>query len=230
MRVLNLRWGPTHIIITANIIMYIITSVAGGNFIQTELSPTYIYLAQFNYLIHNFGWQTVNGVSIPCPALWQLFTSMFVHANLVHIFGNMFFLLIFGYRAEVLFRSREYYFIYFASGLLGNVLSLFLMPDYTIVTAPGGRVYYELTSSVGASGAIFGVFGANVIFIRRAIGQSIIGALMYAFFLLMMNVGPGVNVFAHLGGLVAGLLIGYWLAKRRMRIVHTYSYSFSVNH
>jgi len=176
----------------------------------------YIYLAQFNYLIQNFGWQTVNGVSLPCPALWQLFTSMFVHANLVHIFGNMFFLLIFGYRAEVLFRSREYYFIYFASGLFGNVLSLFLMPDYTI--------------SVGASGAIFGVFGASVIFIRRAIGQSIIGALIYAFFLFMMNVGPGVNIFAHLGGLVAGLLIGYWLAKRRMRIVHTYSYSFSVNH
>ncbi|RLI42388.1 rhomboid family intramembrane serine protease [Candidatus Bathyarchaeota archaeon] len=216
MRVLNLRWGPTHIIIAANIIIYIVTSVAGGNFIQTEFSPMYIYLAQFNYLIQNFGWQTVNGVSLPCPALWQLFTSMFVHANLVHIFGNMFFLLIFGYRAEVLFRSREYYFIYFASGLFGNVLSLFLMPDYTI--------------SVGASGAIFGVFGASVIFIRRAIGQSIIGALIYAFFLFMMNVGPGVNIFAHLGGLVAGLLIGYWLAKRRMRIVHTYSYSFSVNH
>ena len=221
MRALNLRWGPTHIIIAANIIMYIVTSVAGGNFIQTEFSPTYIYLAQFNYLIHNFGWQTVNGVSMPCPALWQLFTSMFVHANLVHIFGNMFFLLIFGYRAEVLFRSREYYFIYFASGLLGNVLSLFLIPDFTDGVP---------MSSVGASGAIFGVFGASVIFIRRAVGQSIIGALMYAFFLLMMNVGPGVNVFAHLGGLVAGLLIGYWLAKRRMRIVHTYSYSFSVNH
>ena len=229
MRALNLRWGPTHIIIAANIIMYIVTSVAGGNFIQTEFSPTYIYLAQFNAFIHSYGWQKVNvltstsafTVSVPCPALWQLFTSMFVHANIMHIFGNMFFLLIFGYRAEVLFRSREYYFIYFASGLLGNVLSLFLIPDFTDGVP---------MSSVGASGAIFGVFGASVIFIRRAIGQSIIGALMYAFFLLMMNVGPGVNVFAHLGGLVAGLLIGYWLAKRRMRIVHTYSYSFSVNH
>jgi rhomboid protease GluP len=224
-----MRWGPTHIIIAANVIMYIVTSVAGGNFFETNtFSPVYFYLAQFNVFIHNSGWQTVAithrgvlefTVSIPCPALWQLFTGMFVHANLVHIFGNMFFLLIFGYRAEALFSSKEYYSIYFASGLLGNVLSLFFIPDLTASGYP--------MSSVGASGAIFGVFGASVIYVRRAVGQSIMGALMYAFFLLMMNFGPGVNVFAHFGGLVAGLLIGYALASRRkLRAVYEYNYSY----
>jgi rhomboid protease GluP len=222
------KWGPTHVIIAANIVIYVVTSVAGGNFIETNVSPAYFYLAQFNLFIHNSGWQTVvitnRGaveftVSIPCPALWQLFTGMFVHANLMHIFGNMFFLLIFGYRAEALFKSKEYYLIYFASGLLGNVLSLFFIPDLTASGYP--------MSSVGASGAIFGVFGASVIYARRAVGQSIIGALMYAFFLLMMNMGPGVNVFAHLGGLVAGLLIGYVLAAtRKTGRVYEYEYSY----
>ncbi|MCD6445797.1 rhomboid family intramembrane serine protease [Candidatus Bathyarchaeota archaeon] len=225
MKTYIMRWRPTHILIAANIIMYIITSIAGGNIITTNISPVYLYTAQFNYLIHKVGWQTINGISIPCPALWQLFTAIFVHANLLHLFGNMFFLLIFGYRAEVLFHSREYYLIYFTSGLLGNVLSLFLIPDYTVKIFLGERVY-ELTSSVGASGAIFGLFGASVIFIRRAVGQSIVGALIYAFFLLMMNIGPGVNVFAHFGGLVAGLLIGYWLAKRRIKAVYSYTYSY----
>ena len=222
-----MRWRPTHILIAANIIMYIITSIAGGNAVTTDISPIYLYTAQFNYLIHRVGWETINVVkgrtivsstSIPCPAVWQLFTAIFVHANLLHLFGNMFFLLIFGYRAEVLFRSREYYLIYFASGLMGNILSLFLIPDL---------VNGIPTSSVGASGAIFGIFGASVIYIRRAINQSIIGALIYAFFLLWLNFGQGVNIFAHLGGLVAGLLIGYWLAsKRRVRVVYSYTYSY----
>lgn len=217
-----MKWGLTHIVIAVNIIMYVVTSVAGGNFIETNVSPVYVYLAQFNYLIHSYGWQTFRSatftMSIPCPALWQLFTAMFVHANLLHIFGNMFFLLIFGYRAEALFTSKEYYLIYFVSGLLGNVLSLFFIPDFTAFGQP--------MSSVGASGAIFGVFGASIIYIRRAAGQSIIGALLYAFFLLMMNAGPTVNIFAHLGGLVAGLLIGYLLARRRLRIAYRYEYSF----
>lgn len=219
-----MKWGPTNILIAANIIMYVVTSVAGGNFIETGISRVYLYLGQFNYLIHNYGWRTVNSVSIPCPALWQLFTAMFVHANIPHIFGNMFFLLIFGYRAEALFTSKEYYLIYFASGLLGNILSLFFIPGYALIIVEGQYIR-ELTSSVGASGAIFGVFGASVIYIRRAVGQSIIGALLYAFFLFAMNVSPGVNVFAHLGGLVAGLLIGYVLArKRKFQAVYKYTH------
>jgi rhomboid protease GluP len=69
--------------------------------------------------------------------------------------------------------------------------------------------------SVGASGAIFGMIGAVAVYARRAIGQSILSALMYVFFLFLINLGPNVNYFAHLGGLAVGLLIGYELATRR---------------
>ncbi|KPV64421.1 MAG: Rhomboid family protein [Candidatus Bathyarchaeota archaeon BA2] len=179
--------------ITANLVVYAYTSVVGGNFIET--SPEVLRrLGQFNLYVMN-GWY------------WQLLTSMFVHVNIIHLFGNMFFLLIFGLRAEELFSPEEFFFIYFMSGLSGNLLTLLLM--------------HPLTVSAGASGAIFGTFGACVIYLRKAFGQSIMGALMYSFFLLMITTGRGVNILAHFGGLVAGLMIGYALAKSRKIIIET---------
>lgn len=112
----------------------------------------------------------------------------------------MLFLLIFGLRGEEMFSLPEYLGIYLIGGLAGNVLSLALGPNLL---------------SVGASGAIFSLFGAIVVFNRRSVRQSILGALVYAFFLLFISAGPGVNDFAHFGGLGFGLLVGYWLATRR---------------
>jgi rhomboid protease GluP len=101
-----------------------------------------------------------------------------------------------------MFDTEQYLLIYFLSGLAGNLLTLVYGPDMI---------------SVGASGAIFGIFGAVTIYMRRSIGQSIIGALLFAFFLLLINSGPEVNILAHVGGLFAGLLIGYVLGTQRQR-------------
>ena len=59
------------------------------------------------------------------------------------------------------------------------------------------------------------VAGAGLIYMRKTFGQSIAGALLYAFLLLMLSTGKGVNIVAHFGGLAAGLIIGYALAKSR---------------
>jgi rhomboid protease GluP len=200
------KYMPTYILIALNIIVYICTSIIGGDFITTG-DRAIFWFGQVNYLVIYYGWY------------WQLFTSMFVHASIVHLFGNMLFLLIFGLRAEEMFSIQEYLLTYFLSGLAGNLLSLgfgpFSAPEVPFV-------------SVGASGAIFGVFGACIIYVRRAVGQSIMTALMYAFFLFMMNIGPNVNFLAHLGGLVVGLCIGYVLgASRRHAVKHAYSYRYS---
>jgi len=81
--------------------------------------------------------------------------------------------------------------------------------------------------SAGASGAIFGLFGACTIYIRRSVGQSVISALLYSFFLLMISGSQNVNYLAHLGGLVVGLLIGYALATtHKLRTVFEYNYSY----
>ncbi|RJS81014.1 rhomboid family intramembrane serine protease [Candidatus Bathyarchaeota archaeon] len=193
------KYMPTYILIALNLAVYVYTSIIGNNFIETSDSVIRVY-GQVNALVYE-------------GAYWQLFTAMFIHADLLHLFGNMLFLLIFGLRAEELFSTPEYFLIYLLSGLTGNLLTLLLGPQLV---------------SVGASGAIFGMFGAVAIYVRRAIGQSILSALMYAFFLLMISWGPNVNFLAHLGGLVAGLLIGYLLAvKRKFKVVYAYEYRYS---
>ena len=71
------------------------------------------------------------------------------------------------------------------------------------------------------------MFGAVTIHARRTVGQSIVGALIYAFFLLFISAAPGVNILAHLGGLAMGLLIGYLLALRRKPTTkYAISYSY----
>ena len=194
------KFKPTYILIALNIAVYIYTSVEGGNFLDTDFTMIYTY-GQVNAFVFQ-------------GAYWQLLTSMFIHANIAHIAGNMLFLLIFGLRSEEMFSLPEYLAIYFIGGLTGNLLSL-LLPDII---------------SVGASGAIFALFGAATIYARRSVSQSIIGALIYAFFLLFLSSGPGVNAFAHIGGLLAGLLIGYVLATRHKPATqYTISYSYSTS-
>ena len=83
---------------------------------------------------------------------------------------------------------------------------------------------FPYTLSAGASGAIFGLYGASIIYMRKTFGQSIIGALMYAFLLLMLSTGVGVNIIAHFGGLATGLIIGYALAKSRKDMIWAENY------
>jgi rhomboid protease GluP len=199
----NQKFKPTYILIALNIAFYIYTSVEGGNFLNTNYDMILQY-GQVSELVIYYG------------QYYQLFTSMFVHANIAHLAGNMLFLLIFGLRGEEMFSLPEYLLVYFLGGLTGNLLSLLLLP----LNIP----------SVGASGAIFAMFGACTIYARRALSQSIIGALIYAFFLLFLSSGPGVNNLAHIGGLVTGLLVGYVLAAKRKPVTkYTISYSYSNN-
>ncbi len=192
------KFLPTYVIIALNIIIYVYPLMLSGNLLETS-DDVIFQFGQVNYLVMK-GWY------------WQLFTAMFIHIDIVHLLGNMFFLLIFGLRAEELFNIQEYLVIYFLGGLAGNLLTLVFGPSMI---------------SAGASGAIFGLFGACTIYIRRAVGRSILGALLFSFFLLMMSSGGNVNYLAHLGGLVVGLLIGYVLATRRkLKILYEYSYSY----
>jgi rhomboid protease GluP len=180
------KYKPTYILIALNVAVYIYTSILSGNALQTSIDVQAQW-GQYNLLVFN-GWY------------YQLLTSMFIHASLFHLVGNLLFLLIFGLRGEEMFSLPEFLTIYLFGGLFGNILSLGFGPDFI---------------SVGASGAIFAMFGACVIYGRRSVRQSILGALVYAFFLFFINTGAGVNIAAHLGGLVFGLLLGYLIATRR---------------
>jgi rhomboid protease GluP len=184
------KYKPTYVLIAINVAIFIAGAIVSGNALTTGDSVI-LQWGQVNLLVFQ-------------GAFWQLLTSMFIHASIFHLVGNMLFLLIFGLRGEELFSLPEYLGIYILGGLAGNLLSL--------VFGIGSE---GLFVSVGASGAIFSVFGACVIYGRRAVRQSILGALVFAFFLFFINTGAGVNIAAHLGGLVFGLVLGYILAARR---------------
>ena len=188
---LEVQSSPTRILLITNIFIYIVTSIVSSSYTQTS-QEVMIILGQANYLVMQ-------------GHLWQLFTSIFVHANLVHLLGNMMFLMIFGLGAETLYGWRKYYIIYFASGIFGSLLSLLLGLN---------------TISVGASGAIFGLFGAVTIYSRKMNLQSILVALMYAVYFFILNIGVNVNVFAHAGGLLVGLILGYRYSQKLSEEIH----------
>jgi rhomboid protease GluP len=181
---------PTTFLIALNVLVYIYTSWLGGNFIETN-PVVLLQFGQYNFAV-------LQG------SYWQMLTSIFVHVDFLHIALNMLFLVIFGLRAEDFFKTEEYFAAYMLSGLTGSLLTLLFMPANTL--------------SAGASGAVFGMFGAGLMYTRKTFGQSIAGALLYSFLFLMLSTGSGVNVIAHFGGLAAGLIIGYILAKSRADI------------
>lgn len=82
---------PTYLLIALNVAMYAYTSVISGDFMQTGLNVILVY-GQVNSFVLR-GWY------------WQLFTSMFIHVSILHLLGNMLFLLMFGLRAEGLLRN-----------------------------------------------------------------------------------------------------------------------------
>ena len=194
------KYKPTYVLIALNLAVYIIGAIIGNNALST---PTSVVLT----------WGQVN-IFVINGAYWQLITSMFVHADIVHLFGNLLFLLIFGLRAEEMFSLPEYLGVYFLGGLTGNLLYLLF-----------GSLY---APAVGASGAIFAIFAAAVVYDRRSIKQSIVGAVIFAFFLFFINVGANTNLWAHFGGLAAGLILGYIIAS--LRKTEQYSYEFKYRH
>ena len=133
--------------------------------------------------------------------IYMLFTSIFVHAGFLHFLTNCLFLFIYGLRAEERFFPWQYYIIFVVSGLMGSLLTLSFGP-YTI--------------SVGASGGIFGLLGADLIL---AYEENRTRALwiylgMGGIFLALSG-GINVNFLAHAIGLVSGVLLPLFVLKKR---------------
>ncbi len=132
---------------------------------------------------------------------WRLFTPVLVHANAFHIFMNMFVLYIYGTNCEQAFGSVRLVVIYLASALLGSAFSY---------ASPFGSG----VPSVGASGAVFGIVGALLVYLyRRRSSQFIRQHLSGMVSFLVLNavlglVWPNVDVMAHLGGLLGGVALG----------------------
>jgi len=194
--------------------------------IATNILVFMIELVNTNWVIENFGLQPASILQSP----WTVLTSMFIHADFMHILYNMFALFMFGLYLERIIGEKWFLRVYFIGGLFASLSYLFTSLAFGI---PNPAVY-----AVGASGAIFAVMGALVIlrpnmtilfnfFIPMPL---YIWAIMYVIIALPSMFSPigGIAHNAHLGGLVAGILFGYYFRKRTHEVyVHdSYGYRF----
>jgi len=140
--------------------------------------------------------------------IWRIFTPIFLHIDIIHLFSNMIGLLLFGATIENsrVYSKIEYIFIYFLSGLIGNFFSLILLPLDSI--------------SLGASGAIFGLIGATFIMIVTEDKSLLFLALIYILFFIVTSLAPGINLWAHLFGLIGGVLLGYIFKQKDKDLEH----------
>lgn len=148
--------------------------------------------------------------------VWRFFTSMFIHIGIVHLLVNGYALYILGLEMESVYSPGRYTVIYIVSGLFGSLASF----------ATRG----EDVLSAGASGAIFGIIGMNLAYFtmhRKTLGEFGRQRMMSALGIIGINlvIGftfPGIDNMAHIGGLVAGVALGFGLAPR-YAIVDEYS-------
>jgi membrane associated rhomboid family serine protease len=136
---------------------------------------------------------------------WRILTAGFLHDGLFHIFVNMLSLYFIGPVLEPAIGRLNFAAIYFASLLAGSF---------------GALLFQPLAPTVGASGAIFGIFGALIVVARARgipIWQSGLGPILVINLLFSVSF-KGISIGGHLGGLIAGLITG-WLvvefAERR---------------
>ena len=140
---------------------------------------------------------------------WRLFSPVLVHGNFLHIAMNMLVLYIYGQNAEEVFGTARFLAIYVASALTGSAFSY---------AFSGNDV---LTPSVGASGAVFGVVGALLVYLynRRSsqfIAQHLQGILLFlALNTVIGFMWPNIDIMAHVGGLVGGILLGVGFDRAR---------------
>lgn len=143
---------------------------------------------------------------------WRLFTPALLHASILHIGFNMYALYAIGPSLESYYGHWRYLVLYVLAAFGGNVLS-FLMTQGL---------------SVGASTAIFGLIAAEGVFIfqnRAIFGPQARAMLTNVIVIVVINLAlglsPGIDNFGHLGGLLAGLIFG-WFAGPRLEVEFNY--------
>lgn len=139
---------------------------------------------------------------------WRLLTPMLLHGSILHLGFNMYALYILGQRLEPYFGHTRFLALYLISGFCGNILS------FTLTQA----------NSLGSSTAIFGLLGAEGVFIyqqRDLLGARFKGALrqiiQVAAVNLVIGLSPGIDNWGHIGGLVGGVIFT-WFAGPSFRL------------
>jgi rhomboid protease GluP len=189
LRELTPRVFVTPVLVAINIVVFVAAVLSGVHFMNPSIADLLNWGADF-------------GPKVLVGEWWRTFTCTFLHIGVIHIAMNMFILAAVGPLVERLVGNTGFLILYVVSGLFGSMVSL---------------CYHPLVVSAGASGAVFGVYGALIAVLRqkpgavpaetldriRKSGLAFVGYnLLFGFML------PGIDNAAHIGGLIGGFLCG----------------------
>ena len=187
------RAPVTPALVALNVAMFVVMALAGAGVLAPHGEVPIRWGSNFGPLTTDGEW-------------WRLFTSMFVHFGVVHLAVNMLALWDAGGLVERLYGSAHFLVVYVASGIAGALASVAWNP---------------WVNSAGASGAIFGVFGALLAYVldrRNGVppaamrSHAIVTVLFLGYSLAYGFLGTNIDNAAHVGGLAAGFGLGFMLA------------------
>ena len=180
----------TPIIMDINILVFLLMVCSGLGLVSFKATDLLHWGANYKPYTTNGEW-------------WRLLTSIFLHGGIMHLLSNMYGLLFVGILLEPKLGKNKFAIIYLVTGIIASLASI---------------IWHEKTISVGASGAIFGLYGFFLAALLlnvypRKIGKPfLISTLIFVGFNLVMGMSGGIDNAAHIGGLSSGFLIGMLIA------------------
>lgn len=180
----------TNIFILINIFIFIIEVFISKNLLNIDVN-TLVYMgAKLNIAINH-------------GEIYRLITAAFLHGGILHILFNMSALNIIGKEVEKVYGGKKFLIIYLFSAIGGNLFSYLFSPS---------------SISVGASGAIFGLLGAMLLFgIKGRVGKKYLANMIETIVIniIISFAIPNIDIFGHIGGLIIGFLVSGFLLKKR---------------
>ncbi len=184
----------TPVLVGANVLVFAVMAAAGAGILRPDAAVHVRFGSNLGILTLGGEW-------------WRLATAVFIHFGILHLGFNMWALWDAGRLVERLYGTGRFVLVYAFAGLAGSIASLAWNPA---------------VNSAGASGAIFGVFGALLAFLldhRNGVPLALMRSLrnsalvFVAFAIAFGAIHPGIDNAAHLGGLAGGVLMGALLAR-----------------
>ncbi|OLS03455.1 rhomboid family intramembrane serine protease [Tissierella creatinophila] len=176
------------VLLAIMLVYFVVITLNGGT---TDVETLVRFGALFPPLVKEYG------------QYYRLISSIFIHIGIMHLFFNSYALYIFGTQIERVMGHKKYILFFLLTGLGGNLLTYIFS--------------YE-TISAGASGSLFGMFGAFLYLIRRHPEMVTPEGKKSILQLLVINIAitllvPNISATAHFGGLIAGYLLSYGFIK-----------------
>lgn len=177
----------TYALIAINVLVFIAMLIGGVSFMNPSAADLLL-------------WGGNNHVYTASGDWWRLITNIFLHGGIVHLLFNMYALFIVGMYLEPIMGRAKFLVAYLSCGVLASLTSIW---------------WNDNIVSVGASGAIFGMYGLFLALlttnyidknIRKAMLQSI---LIFVGYNLVYGLKDGIDNAAHIGGLLSGFILGY---------------------